>query len=88
MCSTPSCASAPPTWVGCFAVDRSGLGRKEIVRASIGVEAHRQPMRAEHLFQCTEGRGRPFLLDEKGRIDLPRGVFHGHNQIEQGLALA
>ena len=69
-----------------LAVDRPGLGRIEVVRAAIGVEAHRQAVRAENLVQRPEGRGRAFLLGEKRRIDFPRRIVEGHDQIERRLA--
>jgi hypothetical protein len=53
------------------AVDLAGLGRAEIVRAAVGVEAHRQAVLGKDLVQRPEGRGRAFLLNEKGRIDRP-----------------
>src|SRR5271166_6433673 len=65
----------------------AGLGRQEVMRAAVGVEAHRQPRRAEHLFQRPEGRSRAFLLDQKRRIDRPRRVVQRHNQIERRLAV-
>ena len=58
----------------------------KVMRPAIGVEAHRQAVRREHLVQRSEGRGRALLLDQKRRIDCPRRVIHGHNQIERSLA--
>jgi hypothetical protein len=55
--------------------------------AAIGVEARGQSMRREHLEQCVERRSGPFLLDEKRRIDLTRGIVHRDDQIELGLSL-
>jgi hypothetical protein len=37
------------------AVDLAGLGRAEIVRTAIRIEAHRQAMLREHLFERPEG---------------------------------
>ena len=67
MCSTPSCSSAPADLGLMAAVDLAGLGRAEIVRPAVGVEAHRQAMRLKHLLQRPEGRGRALLLDQEGR---------------------
>ena len=58
----------------------------KIMRPAIGVEADRQAVLGEHLVQRSEGRGRALLLDQKRRIDCPRRVIHGHNQIERSLA--
>ena len=43
-------------------------------------------MRAEHLRQRTERRGRSFLLDQKRRINRARRIIQSHNQIERRLA--
>src|SRR5271166_901953 len=68
------------------AVDLAGFRRPEIMRAAIRVEAHRQAMFAQHLAQGPEGRGRAFLLDEKGRVDRPRRVVERDDEIQRGLA--
>ena len=57
------------------------------MRAAVGVEAHRQAVLRENLLQRPEGRGRAFLLDQKGRIDRPRRVIHRDDEIKGGLAL-
>jgi hypothetical protein len=44
-------------------------------------------MLRENLAQRPEGRGRAFLLNEKGRIDRPRRVIERDNEIERRLAL-
>src|SRR6202020_753485 len=76
----------PPDLSRTAAVDCAGLGGAEIVRAAVCVEAHRQAVPAEHPLQPPEGRGRAFLLNQKGRIDRPRRVIQGHDQIERRLA--
>ncbi len=43
-------------------------------------------MFAQHLAQGPEGRGRAFLLDEKGRVDRPRRVVERNDEIKRGLA--
>ena len=43
-------------------------------------------MRAKHLGQGPEGRGRPFFLDQKRRINRARRIIQRHNQIERRLA--
>jgi hypothetical protein len=68
-------------------VDLAGLGRVEIMRPAIRIEAHRQAMFGENLLQRPEGRGHAFLLDEKRRIDRPRRVVQGHDQVERRRAL-
>jgi hypothetical protein len=87
MCSTPSCSSALATWVGEPRSISPALVVSEIVRAAVGVEAHRQAVLRKHLAQRPEGRGRAFLLDEKGRMDRPRRVIQRDNEIKGGLAL-
>src|SRR3974390_2657361 len=69
------------------AVDLARLGGAEIMRAAIGIEAHRQAVLRENLLQRPKGRGRAFLLGEKARIDPPGPIFKGHNQVERLLAL-
>jgi hypothetical protein len=68
------------------AVDLAGLGA-EIVRAAVGVEAHRQAVLGEHLPERPEGRGRAFLFDQERRIDRSRRVIERDNEIKGGLAL-
>ena len=43
-------------------------------------------MLGKDLLERPEGRGRALFFDEKRRIDRPRRVIHGHNQIERSLA--
>ena len=63
---------APPDLGRMAAVDfAAGFRRGKAMRPAIGVEAHRQAMLRKDLVQRPEGRGRAFLLDEKGRIDRP-----------------
>ena len=87
ICSTPNCASARPTWVGRPRSISPALVGAEIMRAAVGVEAHRQAMLRKHLLQRPEGRGRALLLDEKRRIDRARRVVERDDQIERRLAL-
>ena len=68
-------------------VDLPGLRRLEVMAAAVGVEAHRQAVLRENLFQRPEGRVRPLLLDQKGRIDRAGRVVEGDDQVERGLAL-
>src|SRR3984885_1231688 len=86
MCSTPSCSRARPTWVGEPRSISPALVVSEIVRAGVGVEARRQAVLGENLFQRPEGRGRAFLFDQKGRIDRSRRVIERDNEIKGGLA--
>jgi hypothetical protein len=65
------------------AVDLAGLGGAEIMRAAVGVEAHRQAVLGKDLRERPEGRGRAFLLDQKRRIDRPRRVVERDNEIER-----
>ena len=62
----------------------AAFGGAEIMRPAIRVEAHRQAVLREDLVQRPEGRGRAFLLDEKGRIDRPGGVIQRDNEIKGG----
>src|ERR1700728_3679241 len=87
MGSTPSCSRARPTWVGEPRSISPALVVSEIVRAAVGVEAHRQAVLGKDLFQRPEGRGRAFLLNQKGRIDRSRRVIERDNEIKGGLAL-
>jgi hypothetical protein len=64
----------------------AGFRRVKVMRPAIGVEAHRQAMLRKDLVQRLEGRGRAFLLDEKGRIDRSRRAIERHHKIER-LAL-
>jgi hypothetical protein len=68
-------------------VDLAGFRGAEIMRAPIGVEAHRQPVLRKDLLQRPEGRGRAFLLDQERRIDRPRRVIERDNEVERRLAL-
>jgi hypothetical protein len=86
MGSTPSCSRARPTWVGEPRSISPALVVSEIVRAAVGVEAHRQAVLGKDLFQPPEGRGRAFLLNQKGRIDRPGRVIERHDQVELRLA--
>src|SRR5580704_19673205 len=69
------------------AIDLARLGGAEIVAAPVGVETHRQALARENLLERPEGRGRALLLDEKRRIDRPRGVIEGDNEVKGRLAL-
>src|ERR1700684_2617812 len=86
MCSTPSCSRARPTWVGEPRSISPALVVSEIVRAAVGVEAHRQAVLGENLPERPEGRGRAFLFDQKGRMDRSRRVIERDNEIKGGLA--
>ncbi len=63
------------------------LSGAEIMRAAIGVEAHRQAVFGKNLLQRPEGRGRALLLDQKRRIDCSRRIVERHDQIERRLSL-
>ena len=60
--------------------------RVKIMRAPVRIKAHGKAMRAKHLRQRTERRGRSFLLDQKRRINRARRIIQSHNQIERRLA--
>ena len=62
------------------------LGGMEVVRTAIRIEAHRQPVGAERLFQRPERRCRTLLLDQNCRIDRPRRVVQCRNEVERRLA--
>jgi hypothetical protein len=62
------------------------FGRVKVVRPAVSVEAHRQAVLAEYLLQRPEGRGRALLRDQERRVDRPRRVVHGHDQVERPLA--
>ena len=58
----------PPHLRRMAAIDlAAGLGGVKVVRPAVSVEAHRQAVLAEHLFQRPEGRGRALLLDQERR---------------------
>ncbi len=58
----------------------------EIVRAPVGVEAQRQPMRREDLAQARNVEAVPSSSHQKRRIDRARRVIHRHDQIERRQA--
>jgi hypothetical protein len=60
----------------------ASLGGVEVVAAAVGVELHEQAVPFDHLEQPAKAAQRAFFLDQKGRVDLARGVVHGHDQIE------
>ncbi|MGH6857037.1 MAG: hypothetical protein ACRECP_05165 [Methylocella sp.] len=69
------------------AVDLAARCRRvKIMRAPIRIEVQGQAMRAKHLDQRPEGRGRAFLLDQKRRINLAGGIVQRDNQIERRRA--
>ena len=59
------------------------LGRMEVVSAALGIERPGQAVLREHLLQRPEGRGRAFLLDQEGRVDLRGGIVQGDDQVER-----
>ena len=84
----PELLERPPHLSRMAAIDlAAGFRRVKVVRPAIGVEAHRQAALAEHLLQRPEGRGRALLLGQERRVDRPRRVVHGHDQVERLLAL-
>ena len=58
-----------------------GLGREPVVRASVGVQARRQPPPLDDLGQPPKARRRAFLLDEEHRIVLRGGVVEGDDEV-------
>ena len=68
-------------------VDLARLRGVEVMAAAVGVEAHRQAVRRENLFQRLKGRGRSLFLDQKGRINRPGRVIERHDQVERGPSL-
>src|SRR5215211_2845053 len=86
-CSVANMRSERPRALGePVLVDRLACLRgEEVVAAAIGIEARWQAARGEHIRKPAKARGRAFLLHQKGRIDLARGVVHRHDQIEVGL---
>src|SRR5918911_1120312 len=67
-------------------IDRlAGLGREEVVTAPIGIERAEQALALDHLPQATQAREGAFLFDQKGRVDLARGVVQRDNQIQRRL---
>jgi hypothetical protein len=55
------------------------------VTATVGVERAEQAPSPDRLGEAAQARERPFFLDQEGRIDLGRGVVHGHDQVERRL---
>src|SRR5919206_1884365 len=67
-------------------IDRlAGLGREEIVTAPIGIERTEQALACDHLAKATQAREGAFLFDQKGRVDLARGVVQRDDQIQWRL---
>ena len=84
----PELLERPPDLGRMAAIDRAaGFGGVKVVRPAIGVEAHRQAVLAEHLLQRPEGRGGALLRHQERRVDRPRRIVHGHDQVERRLAL-
>src|SRR5215467_5647254 len=69
------------------AVDIAGVGRTEIMRAAVHVEARPQAVYGENLPARPKGRGRALLLGQKGRIDRPVASSTATDQVDQRLAL-
>ena len=59
----------------------SGLGREPVLCGPIGVERAEQTVLRDHLVERAKGALGAFLLDEKGRIGLVRGVVHGDDKV-------
>lgn len=55
--------------------------------AAIGVEAAWQTVLRDHLVQRAEGRMRALFRDQKGRVDLARGIVQRHDQVERRRAV-
>jgi hypothetical protein len=83
----PELLERAPDLSGMAPVDLAGLGRVEVMRPTVGVEAHRQAVLRKHLLQRPEGRGRAFLRDQEGQVDRPRRIVQRDNQIERRDAL-
>ena len=60
----------------------AGLGGHEIMDAAVGIERAEQPLPADHLGQAEQARERPFLLDQKGGVELAGRIIEGHDQVE------
>ena len=59
----------------------AGLGRMEIVAASVGIELAEQPVPVDHLGQRTKARCGALLLDHKARVDRAGRVVESDHQI-------
>src|SRR5271170_4533431 len=83
----PELLERPPHLGRMAAIDlAAGFGGVKVMRAAVGVEAHRQAVLAEHLLQRPEGRGRALLLGQERRVDRPGRIVHGDNQVKRPLA--
>ena len=60
----------------------AGLRRHEVMAPPVGVEAAEQTLRLDRLLEPPEARVRAFLLHQKGRIDLARGIVHARHQVQ------
>jgi hypothetical protein len=58
------------------------------MRPSVRIEAHRQTMLGENLFQRPEGRSRAFLFNKERRADRPCRTVQGHNPGRAGARCA
>lgn len=64
-------------------VDRlARLRGHEVVAAAVGVEGQEQPPPGDRLAHALKAAHRPFLVHQKGRVNLAGGVVHGHDQVE------
>ena len=64
---------------------RARLRRVKVVAATVGIQARRQTMGAEHLQQRPQRRGGAFLLDQKRRVDPARRIVQRHDQVQRRL---
>jgi len=59
----------------------AGLGRVEIVTASVGAEGAKQPVPPDHLAQAPQARSGAFLVHQEGRVDRACRIIERHHQI-------
>ena len=60
----------------------AGLRRDEVVRAAVGIERAKQPMRRDRLTQPEKARHRAFLVHQDRRVDPIRRIIQRHDQIQ------
>lgn len=63
----------------------AGLGRVEVMAAAVGVERAEQPPGGDYLAERPKCAHGPFLVNQKGGVDLRGGVVHGRDQVEFAL---
>ena len=78
MCSMPKFSRARPMILRDLA---AGLGRVEVVGATVRVEAAEQAMPGNRLGKTLEAQCSAFLRHQEGRVDLTRRIVHRDDQV-------